>query len=177
VSSRPRRTIQAGPAPRDSIDRVIAGWAAVRPDLDVAPVAVISRLARVNALVREELDVVFAQHGITADGFALLATLVRLGAPHRATAAQLLEELGAAPDELSSLAERLARSGLVRRTAGADAIIEATPDGLELFEGCAPDHLATEARLVASLTEDERDALAILLRKLLVSLETGDELL
>jgi DNA-binding MarR family transcriptional regulator len=173
MTDAPRRTIDSGPTPRDSIDRVVAGWAAARPELDVSPIGVIARLTRVNALVRDRVEDVFTRHGLTAAGFSLLATLVRLGHPHAATAARLREELGIASSHLAELVASLAASGLVRRSAGRDAQVELTPEGLVAFEACAPEHLATERELLATLTEDERDALAILLRKLLVSLEAA----
>ena len=46
------------------------------------------------------------------------------------------------------------------------------PD-LDLIDGLTPDHLANEARLLAALSEPEREQLAGLLRKLLLGLPEG----
>lgn len=51
--------------------------------------------------------------------------------------------------------------------------VRLTANGLRLFDEIAPLHLANEERLLSSLTPGERGMLAQLLRKLLVSFESG----
>lgn len=161
--------------PRDSIDRVLAGWAVSRPELDVEPIGVVARIGRLHALLTQELDLVFARYALTAPGFAVLATLVRLGEPHEMSQRQLMDELGLTAGTVSVRIDRLVGAGLVERAPQRPdrrgTLVVLTRAGLSAFEACAPEHLANERRLLAALGDDERAQLAGLLRKLLVGFE------
>ena len=65
--------------PCDSVDALLAAWKEQRPDLDMTPVAIVSRLARVRGFMDEQLAAVFGNFGLTAPSFAVLVTLARLG--------------------------------------------------------------------------------------------------
>jgi hypothetical protein len=45
---------------RDHVDHLMDGWARERPDLNVAPLAVIQRVLRLAAYLAMELEPVFA---------------------------------------------------------------------------------------------------------------------
>ncbi|MFE2252424.1 MarR family transcriptional regulator, partial [Streptomyces lavendulae] len=51
-------------APPDHVARIQAEWARERPDLDVAPQAVIGRLHRLGLLLTERLTAVYRRHGL-----------------------------------------------------------------------------------------------------------------
>ena len=67
--------------PGDSVERVIEGWAITRPELDVSPIAIISRVFRLCAELQPRLDGVLGRYGARTGDFAVLATLVRIGEP------------------------------------------------------------------------------------------------
>ncbi|HUA71156.1 MAG TPA: MarR family transcriptional regulator [Solirubrobacteraceae bacterium] len=161
----------------DSIARVIAGWRETRPELPVEPIAVIARLARLQALMAPRLEAVFARFGMHSADFAVIATLVRL-AGDGVSQRRLASELGLSAGTVSLRVDRLVRRGLADRQADPDdgrgTLISLTGAGRELFEACAPEHLANEEGLLAGLTESERDDLGELLGKLLYTLEDAD---
>ena len=161
----------------DSIARVIAGWRATRPDLRVEPIAVIARLARLQALMAPRLEAVFGRFGLHSADFAVLATLVRL-AGDGVSQRHLDSELGLSAGTVSIRVDRLVRRGLADRQADPDdgrgTLISLTGSGRELFEACAPEHLANAQELLAGLTEAERDELGALLGKLLYTLEDAE---
>jgi len=161
----------------DSIARVIAGWRETRPELPVDPIAVIARLARLQALMAPRLEAVFARFGVHSADFAVIATLVRL-AGDGVSQRRLASELGLSAGTVSLRIDRLVRRGLADRQADPDdgrgTLISLTDAGRELFEACAPEHLANEEGLLAGLTESERDDLGQLLGKLLYTLEDAD---
>ncbi len=72
---------------------------------------------------------------------------------------------------------RLEAAGLIRRVPdpsdGRSTLVELTQRGHSLVRRVAPSHLDTERRILAALDPDERDALAGLLKKLLLSFEVG----
>lgn len=158
----------------DSIARVIAGWHETRPDLDVEPIAVTARLARLQAELAPRLESTFNRFGLRGADFAVLATLARL-AQDGVSQGRLASELALSPGTISLRIDRLVRRGLVWREPdpadGRGALISPTERGRELFEACAPEHLANARELLAGLTADERDQLGRLLGKLLRSLE------
>jgi DNA-binding MarR family transcriptional regulator len=158
------------------VDALLASWGEARPDLDMAPVGVISRLSLVRSYLDEELAAVYARFGLTAPDFAVLVTLARLehqGA--NVSQRRLADELGLTSGTISVRVDRLADQGLVDRDPDPESkrnvLLSLTPDGRARFEQVVPAHLANEARLLAALSDDERNLLADLLRKLLVEFQ------
>jgi len=180
-AARPRATAAArlGPVPDDT-DRVLHQWAKVRPDLDVSPVGIIGRLGRLRAVIDEELEAVFAEHGITNPTFTMLVTLVRINQPGGISQRRLANEMGLTPGTVSARVDRLVADGLVVRSPDpADkrgSLVALTGRGRDLFEAVVPAHLANQVRLLGSLTPGEQATLARLLRKLLVAFEGSAEL-
>jgi DNA-binding MarR family transcriptional regulator len=162
---------------QDSIGQILADWARERPDLDFSPVGVITRLARVRAHVDTALLRVFQDFGLTAADFRVIVALRRAGPPYELPQARLMTELALTSGTISLRVDRLTKRGIITRGADPDdkrgQRVRLTADGLRLFDKIAPVHLANEERLLSSLTPGERDTLARLLSKLLVSFESG----
>jgi DNA-binding MarR family transcriptional regulator len=162
-------------SPRDSVDALLESWALRRPDLDFGPVAVITRLARVRGHIDAELESVFRAFGLTPPDFAALVTLARIIDTHGVSQHRLADELGLTPGTISVRIDRLVDRGLAERKADPDSkrntLVALTAQGRELFERVTPTHLANEQRLLAALSDSERQLLADLLRKLLVEFE------
>src|SRR4051812_2095966 len=169
----PRRALHC--TPRDSVDTLLASWRSRRPDLDFSPLAVVSRLGRLRAHIDAELDGVFAAHGLTAPSFAVLVTLARVDDGGGVSQRRLMDELGLTSGTISVRMDRLVAEGLVDRrpdpASARNTLISLTERGRELFERVVPAHLANERRLLSGLSDDELEALAGLLRKLLVEFE------
>ena len=56
----------------DRVDRYLADWARMRPDLDMSSTAVVGRLRRVTAFAERELDATLAGFGVSRADFDLL---------------------------------------------------------------------------------------------------------
>jgi DNA-binding MarR family transcriptional regulator len=160
---------------RDSVDAVLEQWGRERPDLPVAPIGVVTRLARVRSHFDTALSEVFAGFDLTPADFQALVTLRRSGDPYRMAQARLMDALGLTSGTISVRLARLEQRGVVAREPDpADkrgSTVRLTHEGLELFDRIAPLHLAGEDRLLSALTPDEQTQLADLLRKLLGSFE------
>ncbi|MFC5642279.1 MarR family transcriptional regulator [Kitasatospora cinereorecta] len=160
---------------RDSVDAILEQWHHERPDLEVAPVGVVTRLARVRAHLDGALAEVFAGFDLTPADFQVLVNLRRTGAPYRLGQARLMESLGLTSGTVSVRLARLEQRGVVTREPAPDDrrsyTVRLTEEGLELFDRIAPVHLAGEDRLLSALTPDEQTRLADLLRRLLASFE------
>jgi DNA-binding MarR family transcriptional regulator len=159
----------------DYIDASIDAWEAELPGLDVAPVAVMGRIRRAAALVDERIAVVIARFGIRNPGdFDTLATLRREGEPFQLSPKELAGRLLLTSAGLSGRLDRLGGSGWVERSPHPDdrrsTIVSLTTAGVELVDEVHR-HILDEYRAALGLVrEEERVALADLLRAVLVGL-------
>lgn len=159
----------------DSIDRLLADWATVRPDLDFAPVGIVARLGRVRAHLDASLERRFAAHGLSGADFAVLVTLTRLNQPDGVSQRAVASDLGLTSGTVSVRMDRLVELELVERRPdpadGRNVRVHLTDAGRERFERVAPDHLDNERRMLAALGDEEQAQLAALLRRLLLEFE------
>jgi DNA-binding MarR family transcriptional regulator len=158
----------------DAVDAIVAAWARERPDLDARPMGVVGRISRVSRVLDKELKDFFTGHGLEFWEFDVLATLRRSGAPYELSAGALLKTAMVTSGAITNRVDRLEAKGLLERVRDpADrrgVRIRLTDAGLELIDRLVPEHLANEERLLAALSQDDRDALMTLLRTLAVSL-------
>lgn len=164
------------PAP-DRIASVQAAWRRERPDLDVAPQAVIGRLHRLAALLTEELCVVYRRHGLGEGDFDVLAALRRAGDPFERAPGELAAHAMVTTGAMTKRIDRLERAGLVtRRRATGDGrgrVVALTPAGRELIDRAFTEHMRNEHRLMSALSRDEASALEALLTAWLARVEHG----
>ncbi|MBO0769834.1 MAG: PDZ domain-containing protein [Actinobacteria bacterium] len=161
----------------DSVDQILAEWARQRPDLDFSTLGITSRMLRVRAHLDAGVLQVYRRFDLTPPDFRVIVTLRRAGPPYELPQARLAAQLALTSGTISLRIDRLTRGGIVTREAGAGGRrgqrVRLTAAGLRLFDQIAPLHLANEDRLLSGLDPGERATLARLLRKLLVSFETG----
>ncbi|MER7708122.1 MarR family transcriptional regulator [Kitasatospora sp. NPDC097605] len=162
------------PHQHDGVDRITAQWYAVRPDLDTSPMAVIGRVSRASRLLERGIKENLALHGIEPWEFDVLATLLRSGPPHVLTAGELSSAAMVSSAALTNRIDHLVEKGLVDRAVDPAhrrrVLISLTDGGRELANRLVEHHLAGEERQLAGLTATERDQLAGLLRRVLVTL-------
>lgn len=156
---------------RDEVDDLTEAWAEARPDLDLAPVAVFSRISRLSRhldLARREA---FTRHGIESWEFDVLAALRRAGEPYQLSPGRLLRETLVTSGTMTNRVDRLATRGYVERHPDpADrrgVIVRLTADGRAAVDAAFEELLAAEADLLADLSARDRERLASLLRTLL----------
>ncbi|MEA2180716.1 MAG: hypothetical protein QOG77_4013, partial [Solirubrobacteraceae bacterium] len=126
--------------PHDFVDALMESWAESWPELDVTPVAVATRLARVRDHLEGEMAAAFNAFGLTAPTFVMLATLTRLqGTGEVVTEGRIAEELGLTPTSIGIRIERLTGDGLVDR--GPGGAVELTARGRDLVAEAVPAHL------------------------------------
>ncbi len=159
----------------DHVDRVLAQWADVRPDLNVVPVAVIARLGRATAYIDAMINARLGEYGLTRGSWDVLASLRRVGPPHRLSPTDLYLALMRSSGAMTHRLYRLERSGLIKRLPdpqdGRGLLVQLTPAGVELVDKVTPSHLANERAMLAALTTDEQRQLTALLRKMLGAFE------
>ena len=156
---------------RDDVDELTEAWARERPDLDLAPVAVFSRITRLAKHLDRARGEAFAAHAIESWEFDVLAALRRAGAPYELSPGRLLRETLVTSGTMTNRVDRLAARGFVERHPDpADrrgVIVRLTSEGRATVDAAFEDLLAAEADLLDALPERDRGRLATLLRTLL----------
>lgn len=162
----------------DEVDRITAAWARVRPDLDVAPLEVLSRVTRLAHHLDRARASSFGAHGLERWEFDVLAALRRSGPPYRLTPSQLLPQTLVTSGTMTTRIDRLAARDLVHRAADPSdrrlVLVELTSTGRELVDAAMASLLEHEASILAGMPRRDRDRLADLLRTLLRPFESGD---
>ena len=157
----------------DEIDRIVAEWNRVRPDLDVSPTHTLQRITRLGLLQNASFARVFASYGISFGEYLVLAALRRAGPPYRMNPTTLFNRVILSSGAMTNRLDQLEEMGLVERLPDPDdrrgRLVALTDRGRELVDAAAVDHLENEQRLLVGLDADERERLAELLRKLLLS--------
>ena len=159
---------------RDGVDEIIEQWRGQRPDLDPSPIGVIGRISRLARELEARLEVVYREHGLDPGWHDVLSTLRRQGPPYTLRPSDFTGMLMLTSSGTTKRLDRLEEAGLVMRTPDPrdrrGVLISLTPAGLEIIDEVAVAHLDNERNLIAVLTDDEREQLAGLLRKLQLGL-------
>jgi DNA-binding MarR family transcriptional regulator len=157
----------------DEIDRIVDQWNSERPDLDVSATHVLQRITRLALLQGSSFARVFAPYGISFGEYVVLATLRRIGHPYCMNPTRLFSSVILSSGAMTNRLDRLEAMGLVERHPDPDdrrgRLVELTDQGRRLVDMAVIDHLRNEERLLAALEPAEREQLAGLLRKLLLS--------
>jgi DNA-binding MarR family transcriptional regulator len=118
---------------------------------------------------------VLRQEGLDRSGFDVLATLRRTGPPYQLTPTALYQELVLTSGAMTHRVDALARAGLVERVSGPtdrrSNLVGLTARGQSVVDRAMAAHLQCEATMIASLADEDREALAALLKKLLRGIE------
>lgn len=158
----------------DAVDRVLAQWAQIRPDLDVSAMGVLGRLTRLTRTLERRLQTVFSHHGLLPGEFDILATLRRADPGGTGmTAGALASATMVTSGAITNRIDRLIAKNLVTRevdpTNRRTVLVTLTPHGAALLDQALVDHVSNEEALLEPLSADQREQLADLLRKLLIA--------
>src|ERR1700744_2545432 len=100
---------------RDEVDEIVAAWQRERPDLDVGPLAVLSRISRLAAVLDERRANAFVEHGLQLHEFDVLSALRRSGPPFELTAGELSAITHVTSGTMTSRLDRLSARSFVPR--------------------------------------------------------------
>ena len=163
---------------RDEVDDLVEAWRAQRPDLDVEPMQVLSRISR----LARHLDIArrgaFADHGLESWEFDVLSALRRQGPPFQLTPGALLRATLVTSGTMTNRIDRLAAADLVRREPDPSdrrgVLVTLTGQGQERVDAALADLLGRERALLAGLDAGERRHLADLMRILLAPFDAAE---
>ena len=164
---------------RDEVDRLVAAWPRERPDLDVAPLEVLSRVSRLARHLDRARRQAFGEHepGDVGVRRAVVAATGRraVRAVTRAAADATLVTSGTMTNRIDRLAARGSGRRAVRtRTTAAGVLVTLTDDGRARVDAALADLLAQERAILSALPRSDQERLADLLREVTVPFDDAN---
>ncbi len=165
----------------DDVDEIVAAWQRERPDLDVSPLEVLSRVSRLARRLDLARGSAFSEHLLEGWAFDVLSALRRAGEPYQLSPGQLVQQTLVTSGTMTNRVDRLERSGYVeRRPDPGDrrgVLVRLTTAGRDVVDAAMADLIEQEKSLLSDLSASDQQALARLLRRMLSPLETrgGDD--
>ena len=165
-----------GPA-RDEVDALLDAWRRERPDLDLRPMEVLSRISRLAHHLDRRRASAFGSHGLEPWEFDVLAALRRSGSPYQLTPGQLLRETLVTSGTMTNRVDRLAARNLVSRADDPGdrrgVLVRLTDRGRETVDAALADLLRAERAMLTELADTDRNQLVVALRRLLAGAAIG----
>lgn len=156
---------------RDEVDELVEAWARARPDLDLAPVAVFSRISRLAHHLDRARKHAFTEHHVEPWEFDVLAALRRAGEPYELSPGRLLRETLVTSGTMTNRVDRLTARGLVERLPDPrdrrGVLVRLTPEGKTAVDNAFGALLEAEAAILGGLDAEDQAHLAGALRRLL----------
>ena len=162
---------------RDEVDRLIAAWKRERPDLDLTPLSVLSRITRIS----RHLDI--ARRDAFGElenwGFDVLAALRRAGAPYQLSPGQLMQETMVTSGTMTNRLDHLEDVELITRqpdpSDGRGSLVTLTKSGIRAVDAAMEELLSSERKLLKELASKDQVQLAELLSALVSKLDSEVE--
>jgi DNA-binding MarR family transcriptional regulator len=160
---------------RDEVDRLVEAWERERPDLELAPMQVLSRVSRLVHHLDRARKTSFADHDLESWEFDVLAALRRAGSPYELSPGRLIKETLVTSGTMTNRVDRLVARGLVERLPDPHdrrgVLVRLTAEGRAKVDGALATLLEREQELLAGLDTASQQQLASLLRRLVVGFE------
>jgi DNA-binding MarR family transcriptional regulator len=162
----------------DEVDRIVEDWSRERPDVDFAPLQVLSRVARLGKHLDRARRQAFAASGLEPWEFDVLAALRRAGTPYQLSPKALLQQTLVSSGAMTNRIDRLVERGLVERRTdphdGRGVLVVMTSRGTDAVDAAISELLSGEAELLEGLSKADQERLAGLLRKLSLDFDESD---
>ncbi|MBC6459087.1 MarR family winged helix-turn-helix transcriptional regulator [Actinomadura sp. HBU206391] len=156
----------------DEVDRLVAAWGVERPDLDIEPLHVLSRVSRLARHLDRARRAAFVAHDLESWEFDVLTALRRAGRPYQLSPGRLLRATLVTSGTMTNRIDRLAAAGLVERHPDPQdkrgVQVRLTEAGRRRVDAAFADLLERERGLLGGLSSAEQRQLAGLLRTLIV---------
>ena len=157
-------------AKSDEVDRIVEAWSRERPDLDFAPLQVLSRVGRLAKHLDRARRAAFGASGLESWDFDVLSALRRAGAPYELSPKALIQQTLVSSGTMTNRIDRLVERMLVERRTdpsdGRGVLVSLTGEGRQRVDTAISALVAAETIVLGNLAPLDQDRLAGLLRKL-----------
>ena len=155
----------------DQLDRQLAVWVREIPGLDRLTEGIVERVGMLARYLNHSMETTLAEFGMDRRTHRVLGWLRYQGPPYRLSAGQLAEGMGLSSGAMTNRLDRLEKAGLVRRLPDPDdrrgVLVEPTEAGHAAWDRATDTQAGREALIASALTEDEKEQLHALLRRLM----------
>lgn len=155
----------------DHLDAMLDVWTREIPGLDRSTEGIVERIHKLARYFDHSMEATLSETGLGARAYRVLGRLRYQGPPYRLSAGQLAEGMGLSSGAMTNRLDRLEEAGLVRRLADPDdrrgVLVEPTEAGHAAWDRAVSTQAGREALIASVLTEDEKEQLHSLLRRLM----------
>ena len=155
----------------DEVDAIVEAWRRERPDVDVAPMAVLSRISRLARRLDRLRANAFSAHDLEYWEFDVLAALRRTGPPYRLSPGQLIQETLVTSGTMTNRVDRLTDRGFVIRQDHPNdrrgVLVQLTDVGKHVVDAALAELMVAERQILDALDVTDHDQLTRSLRLLL----------
>ncbi len=153
----------------DSIDRMMADWLAVRPDLDPIPLGVVGRVLVLARYLEQSVDSALSVHNLTLGQFDILATLRRHEPIGGMNATHLCKSVMLSSGSMTNRLDKLEAAGWLARQSDPNdrrgVVVVLTPEGRKLINAATKTRFAEAAGSLPPLANADMVKLADYLRR------------
>ncbi|MEO1407137.1 MAG: MarR family transcriptional regulator [Pseudomonadota bacterium] len=157
----------------DLVDQLIAEWGREAPELDVGGMAIVGRILALGRRFETRIETKLKPLGLIYTDFDILATLRRSGAPYDLTPTELRRSILLTSGAMTAALDRLERNGLIERIRSQkdrrSSSARLTQEGVNVVDEAAVMRFKDANESVDSLSEQDRETLARLLKKLFLA--------
>jgi len=155
----------------DEVDAIVQAWRRERPDVDVEPMEVLSRISRLARRLDRLRATAFSAHDLEYWEFDVLAALRRAGPPYQLSPGQLLHETLVTSGTMTNRVDRLTDRGFVTRQDHPKdrrgVLVQLTDAGKDVVDAGLAELMAAEGQIMGALDAADHDQLTHSLRLLL----------
>lgn len=159
---------------KDIVDEMLDQWARERPELDASPLSVAVRVQMLGRRFRQDAERSLAEARLDYWDYEVLATLRRHGGEQRLTVSGLARLAQLSRAAMTHRIDRLEDRGLVVRQTGTtdrrSVLVSLTKRGRQVVDDALEARFRAAKEGICGLTAAEQQALAGLMRKLMLNL-------
>jgi len=157
----------------DNLDEQLTVWIREIPNLDRLTEGIVERIQKLARLFDVTMANTLEEYEMAARTYKMLGRLRYQGPPYRMSAGHLAESMGLSSGAMTNRLDRLEQAGLVRRVDDPNdrraVLVEPTEAGLKAWESAIAAQAEREAVIASVLTEEEKEQLHSLLRRLMLA--------
>ncbi len=161
---------------KDNIDILVSEWKKERPELNAEAMHIVGRILKLSKILEKRAGKVLQDSAIYYTDLDVLATIRRSGKPYELAPKQIMESVLITSGAMTALFDRLAKLELIYRAPdkkdGRIKLVGLTEKGIKKIDEAIELRFDEAKSAVKIFDHAEHDTLAILLKKLLISLES-----
>lgn len=161
--------------PADDVDRIVDAWTRERPDLDITPLQVLSRVTRIAKRVDRYRREAFKASHLESWEFDVLAALRRAGHPYQLSPKSLMAETLVTSGAMTHRLRKLEDRGFITRSSdpedGRGVVVKLMPSGRDAVDLALSKLIEAEHTLITALSSSEQATVTQALRSLSLNVE------